>query len=121
MGTRRQRAAVLALLFGALYFFTEGLAVLFRGGKPYLKLLKHVDLHRPIEWVFWLAETFGLYHPIYVHPVYVPGLEHWYVLMRFRAVALGTLIYIALGYMLGFFLPVSSTPQRSEDGDNRIS
>ena len=63
MDKRRQRAAVLALLFGALYFFTEGLAVLFRGGKPYLKVLKHVDLDLPRYWLFELARILGLYHP----------------------------------------------------------
>jgi hypothetical protein len=40
---------------------------------------------------------------------------------RFRPIALGTLAYIALGYLLGFLLPVSSTPQSSEaTGDRHI-
>jgi hypothetical protein len=119
MHGQRQRAAVLALLCGAFYFFTQGLAVLFRGGKPYLKILKHVDLDLPLYWLFELVRTLGLYQPFDIRPVYVPELERWYLLMRVRAVALGTLTYIALGYLLGFLFPVSSTPQRSEDAGDR--
>jgi hypothetical protein len=53
-----------ALLCGTFYFLTEGLSVLFHDDKPYLKLLKHVDMHLPIDWFFWLAETLGLYQPV---------------------------------------------------------
>ena len=105
---RRQNAAICALLCGTFYFLTEGLAVLFHGGKPYVKLLKHVDLHLPIDWFFWLAETLGLYRPI--------QSMHWSPL-ALRMVALGTLIYIAWGYLLGFLIspavfrkPPTSTP-----------
>ncbi|HEV8713894.1 MAG TPA: hypothetical protein VGX03_13845 [Candidatus Binatia bacterium] len=105
---RRRSAAIFALLFGAFYFLTEGLAVLFHGGKPYVKLLKHVDLHLPIHWFFWLSETLGLYRPV--------ESMHWGQ-SALRAVALGTLIYIALGYLLGFSIspsvfhkPLTSTP-----------
>jgi hypothetical protein len=115
MYKRRQRAAGLALLFGAFYFFTEGLAVLFRGGKLYLKVLKHVDLYLPIDLVFWLAETLGLYQRAYIAGV---GEERPFAALK--AVALGTLVYITLGYMLGFILPVSHIPHRSEDTDERI-
>jgi hypothetical protein len=59
MYKRRQRAALVALLFGAFYFSTEGLSVLFHEGKPYLKLLKHVDVYLPIHWLFWLTEMLG--------------------------------------------------------------
>lgn len=115
MHRRRQRAAVLALLCGALYFFTQGLAVLFRGGKPYLKVLKHVDLDLPIYWLFKLARILGLYQP-----VFIAGHSELSFFTQFRPVALGTLTYIALGYLLGFFLPVSRTPHGREAAGARL-
>ena len=98
---KRQRAAILALLFGAVYFLTEGLSVLFNEGRPYLKFMKHVELALPLSWFFWLAETLGLYQPVY--------LMHWdwSFFARLRAISLVTLIYMAAGYILGLALPLS--------------
>jgi hypothetical protein len=100
-----------ALLCGTFYFLTEGLSVLFHDDKPYLKLLKHVDMHLPIDWFFWLAETLGLYQPVEAFH------WDWSFFARFRAVALGTLIYIGMGYILEFLLPLSGNPYQSRDAD----
>lgn len=89
-----------------------GLSVLFHNGKPYFKLLKHVDVHLPIDWFFWLAEILGLYHPIWI-----AGVGETPFSVQFRAVALGTLIYLVMGYMLGFFLLLSGNPHRSREVD----
>ena len=99
---RRQRAAILALLFGAFYFLTEGISVLFHEGRPYLKFMKHVDLDFPIHWFFELPRTLGLYNlPITMG--YNWGREE-----NIHAVARGTLVYMAMGYLLGFILKPST-------------
>lgn len=81
--------------------------MLFHGGKPYVKLLKHVDLHLPIDWFFWLSGPLGLYRQAHAG----------WGKQALWAVALGTLIYTVLGYLLGFSIspaafrkPFTSTP-----------
>jgi hypothetical protein len=117
MRKQRQRAALVALLFGTFYFLTEGLSVLFHQGKPYLKFLKHVDLDLPIHWLFWLAEILGLYGPVYLIGVDLRTEPSSFV--RFRPVALGTLIYIGMGYILGFLLPLADNPDQQRETDTR--
>jgi hypothetical protein len=83
---------------GALYFFLVGLSRLFNDGRPYLKFMKHVDLDLPIVWLFQIAEALGLYHRIYVGG-YDPSPT-----LELQGVALGTLLYMAMGYVLGIII-----------------
>lgn len=103
---KRQRAATLSLLFGAVYFLTEGLSVLFNEGRPYLKFMKHIDLALPLYWCFWLAEKLGLYQPVFLRD------WDWSFFAQLRAISFITLIYMAAGYILGLALPQQSTWKR---------
>src|SRR4051794_12424831 len=108
MHQRRQRAAIMALLFGAFYFLTEGISVLFHEGRPYLKFMKHVDLDFPIHWFFELARTLGLYNPTIRIGADLRGYDWGRDEAMIRAVACGTLVYMAMGYLLGFILKPST-------------
>src|SRR5438874_1800048 len=99
---RRQRAAILALVFGAFYFFTEGISMLFHEGRPYLKFMKHVDLDLPIYWLSELARMLGLYNPTILIGADLHGYNWGGDEAMIRTVSLGTLTYMTIGYLLGF-------------------
>jgi hypothetical protein len=100
---RSQLPPILSLMSGAFYFFLAGLPRLFNEGRPYLKFMKHVDLDLPIVWLFWSAEALGLYRPVSIRD----GGDPWIL----RGVALGTLVYMAMGYVFGIFAE-KKRPQR---------
>ncbi len=102
MHQRRQSAAILALVFGAFYFLTEGISVLFHEGRPYLKFMKHVDLDFPIHWFFELPRTLGFYNPTILIGADLRGYAWGGDEANIHIVARGTLIYMAIGYILGF-------------------
>lgn len=97
---RSQLPPILSLMFGALYFFLVGLSRLFNDSRPYLKFMKRVDLDLPIVWLFQIAEALGLYHRTYVSVRGYDLSPTW----KLQGVALGILVYMAMGYVLGIIV-----------------
>jgi hypothetical protein len=95
---RSQTPPILALTLGAFYFFLAGLPRLFNEGRPYLKFMKHVDLDLPLLWLFWGAEVLGLYRPVF-STGWDPSISR-----KLQGVALGTFLYMAMGYVLGIVI-----------------
>ena len=95
---RSQTPPILALAFAIFYFSLAGLPRLFNGGRPYFIFLKHIDLDLPLAWLLWGAEILGRYRPV--------SSMRWGTspLREFQGVALVTLLYVAMGYILGIVI-----------------
>jgi len=95
---RSQTPPILALTFAAFYFLLAGLPRLFNEGRPYFKFMKHMDLDLPLAWLLWGTEILGLYRP-----VIIMGVDES-LTQELRGVALVTLLYVAMGYVLGIII-----------------
>jgi len=95
---RSQTPPILALTFAAFYFLLAGLPRLLNEGRPYFKFMKHMDLDLPLAWLLWGTEILGLYRPV--------DSMSWGTspLRELQGVALITLLYVAMGYILGIVI-----------------